>query len=390
LRTVKLTLLVISLALVCAYCGSGEEEVPNAIEQIRSKKFVRIATDAVNIPFVYGEGSGVQGYDVDVAEEVVADIKEALQMEECTARWIKYTFLETFRLLRKGEVEMIISVVAITPEREAEFALSKPYFTSHDAIARRTDEEDIKDLASLTGKEVAVVEGSSHDQFMETQTTATGVTLMKVATIDDALGALNLREVDAVVGDEPIMMFSIDQSFPNLLTTGVHLNENRFAVVMRRTDPELLEMVNKTIDRLESSGALEELRIKWEFDKVHDLMEGRTKRQEGEEALRIAPKRVTINIIRARNFTDFNMDRLDGFQAQLTGEGGTFASQPILTDGNRGSIRFRNRVPPGDYTLKMTILGLDLALKIREIAKDAIVFDMNIGAKGININEREN
>ena len=107
-----------------------------------------------------------------------------------------------------------------------------------------------------------------------------------------------------------------------------------------------------------------------------------------ELALKKAPKQVTINIIKAPDVS-LNMDRLDGFQAELVGPNGRFTSAPILTSGNRGSCKFAAGIPPGDYRLNMSIFKLSVEIKVPEKPASSLSFDMNITSRGINITEKE-
>lgn len=261
--------------------------------------------------------------------------------------------------------------------------MSEPYFDSGNTIARRQDKVDIKDLASLAGKKVGVQSGTTGDMFMAAQKTAAGVNIIKFPTLDDALGALNRTEIDAVVGDEPILTYSIYKSFANLMTIGIHLTEEKYAVVARKDDKELITKVNATLERLKKSGELENLKAKWFQNVMQDAADQRQKMAQV-AALKKSPKDVTFNFIKTSG--TFNMDRLDGFQLVLAGAQ-SHQSTPILTNGPHGSCRLSS-VPPGEYRLSMSIFKLNTTVKIPESASKAIVFDMKIGAGGIDITQK--
>jgi ABC-type amino acid transport substrate-binding protein len=369
-----LAIWLLSSAVFLIGCG-GAKEGPDAAAAMKKNKMVRIATDAVNLPFEFGAGTGVQGFDVDVGTEIGKDLGYEV-------KWVKIPFERIFDILRNGEAELIISAISITPERKKEFAFSEPYFNSDNTIAKRRDKEDIRDLASLTRKKVGVQSGTTGAIFMETQKVATGVTLTKYPTLDDALGALNRTEIDAVVGDEPILTYSIYKSFNNLMTLGTHLTEEQYGVVVRKSDVDLLASVNKTIERLKKSGELEALRKKW-FQNVVEEAGKQRQQMQREEALKDAPKDIVFNFVKTSG--SFNMDRLDGFQIVLAGAQ-SYQSTPILTSGNRGSCKL-SAVPPGEYRLSMSIFRLNTTVNVPKISARLITFEMNIGA-GITITQK--
>jgi ABC-type amino acid transport substrate-binding protein len=258
LRLVKYVLLMISLILLVAGCGGNKEkEVPTAAESMEKYKEVRIITDAVNAPFVFGAGTTVQGYDVDLGNEIGKDLGMPV-------KWVKASGYEhLYELLKNGEAEILISAMAIDPKKAADFAFSNPYFESGDAIAHQRSKFEIKDLASLSGKKVGVASGRPGDIFMADQKTASGVAVTKFPTMDDALGALNRTEIDAVVGDESLITYSSFKSYPNTTTLPGLINKYQYAVVVRKTEPELLSKINATIERLRSAGELKKLDQTW-------------------------------------------------------------------------------------------------------------------------------
>lgn len=373
-RKMALAVVLLSLGILLIGCG-GEKEGPDAMAQMKKNKMVRIATDAVNLPFEFGAGTGVQGFDVDIGTEIAKDLGYEV-------KWVKIPFERIFDILKNGEAELILSAISITPDRKKEFAFSDPYFSSGNTIARRRDKEDIKSLASLAGRKVGVQSASTGEAFMKSQKTAANVTLQSYPALDDALGALNRTEVDAVVGDEPILTYSIYKSFTNLLTLGTRLTEEQYGVVVRKSEKELLSKVNDTIARLQKSGEIEALRKKWFQNVIEEVGKEREQRRR-DEAMRDAPKDVVFNFIKTGG--TFNMDRLDGFQIVLAGNQ-SYQSTPILTSGNRGSCKLSG-VAPGEYRLSMSIFRLNTTVNVPKIVARTITFEMNIGA-GITITQK--
>ena len=301
MRIATLTSLLLCLALGSMHCGSGKEG-PDAMAAMTKNKVVRIAMDAVNLPFGFGSGTGVQGFDVDIGIEIAKDLG-------FEPKWIKAPFEKLFDLLANGEVEIVISAISITPERRKDFAFSESYYDSANTIARRKDNEKIKDLASLSGKKVGVQTSSTGQKFLESRSGSLNVSIVKFQTLDDALGALNRTEVDAVVGDLPILTYSIYKSFSNLMTLGNRLTEEQYAVAVRKNERELLAKVNATISRLKKSGELEVLRKKW-FQDVMEKAANEREEMKRKEALKEGPKLVTFNFIKITG--NFPMERLDG------------------------------------------------------------------------------
>jgi ABC-type amino acid transport substrate-binding protein len=360
-------------------CGEKEKQIPTAAESMEKNKLVRLMTDAVNAPFEYGEGTGVKGFDVDIGNEIGRDIG-------IEVKWVKVSgYDHLFEVLANGEAEILISGIAIDPKWSERFAFSKPYFDTGDAIAHRRDVFDITGLSSLSGKKVGVCTGRPGDGFMAAQKAATNVAISRYTTLDDALGALNRGEIDAVVGDESILTYSGFKSYPNTTTLPGLVNKYQYTVVVRKSETDLLAKVNNTIDRLRSSGELDALKTKW-FQNVSEDARKQREKDKQAEALKKAPKSIAVTINKLSGA--FNMDRLDGFILVLQGPTGTYQSTPILTEGSRGNCRFIKPVPPGEYKLAMSIFKMTTTVTVPDLSKGSLAMTMNISSGGIAITLR--
>jgi ABC-type amino acid transport substrate-binding protein len=376
LQIAKYTLLITGLLLTLVGCGKKEKEIPSAFESMDKNKLVRILTDAVNAPFEFGSGTGVQGLDIDMGNEIGKDLGFEV-------KWVKASgYDHLFELLKNGEAEIIISTIAIDPKKTEDFAFSNPYYDSGDSIARRRDKFDITGLSSLSGKKVGVGAGRPGEVFMTSQQASLGATLTKYTTLDDALGALNRTEIDAVVGDEPILTYSSFMSYQNTTTLPELVNKYEYGVVVRKGEKELLQKINRTIDRLKTSGELTSWSQKW-FENVKEDANKRLKEDEEAERLKKAPKSINVNIQKISGA--FHMDRLDGFVLVLEGTQGKYQSTPILTDGNRGNCKFSQPVPPGDYRLAMNIFQMVTTVTIPDFSKSSLTMEMRVSSQGIAI-----
>jgi ABC-type amino acid transport substrate-binding protein len=376
LKAAKYFLLMFGVLLALAGCGEKKKEIPSAAESMVKNKVVRIVTDAVNAPFEYGSGTGVQGLDVDLGNEIAKDLG-------IEAKWVKANGYEhLFELLKGGEAEIVISAIAEDPAKSGDFAFSTPYYESGDAIAHQRNKFDIKDLASLSGKKVGVTTGRPGDTFMARQKTASKVTIKRFSTTDDALGALNRTEIDAVVGDEPLITYSSFKSYPNTTTLPVLINKYKYAVVVRKTETDLLSKINATIARLQSAGELKKYEETW-FQNVRKDAKGQRDKDLEEERLKKAPKSISVVIQKISGA--FSMDRLDGFVLVLDSPQGKYQSTGIMTDGNRGNCKFTQPVPPGEYRLAMSIFKMVTTVTVPDLSKSSLVMDMRVSSGGINI-----
>lgn len=371
MQSMKRLLLICCAAALLAGCGPA---IPNAMDSIARNKEVRILTEGVNAPFEFGAGTGYQGLGADIGEKIAENIDHPV-------RWVGTRGVSNmFRILHEeSSADFIISSVVNDPQRAEEFDFSQPYYETGDVIAHHRTEFGITDLASLSGKNVGVVEGRPADAFMASQTAATNVTLRRYSSIDEALGYLNRREIDAVVGDEILLNYSSVENYPNTNILNTIINRYSYVIAVRKGDARVLEIINETISDLKSSGELTQLEQKWVGD-VRERAQARASADREQEELKKAPKTINVTINKLAGSGNWAMDRLDGFQFVLQGANGTFRSTPILTDGNRGNCRFATPVPPGNYTMNIDILGLRVDVPVPDYSQSSLAMTVNIAS----------
>jgi ABC-type amino acid transport substrate-binding protein len=368
LRSIKFALLlIIGFMLITIGCDGEKKKGPSVgMGKIIKNNFVRIITDAVYAPFEFGKDTGVQGLDVDIGNE----IGKTLGFE---VKWVKISGYEhLFELMRNGEAEILISAIAIDPKKEAEFSFSTPYYDSGDAIAVQSGKLSIMGLSDLSGKKVGVATARPGDAFMTSQKT---ISVQKFATLDDAMGSLNRAEVDAVVGDEPLIAYSSVKSFQNTMLLPDTVNKYKYAIVVRKSDPDILEKINETINRMKASGDLKKIEQTWIADVKEKSREKHSKAVNLDKAQK-APKTISVNL--AKLSGSWDMSRLDGFKLVFNGASGTYQSTAILTEGNRGNCKFTQPIPPGDYTLNLSILKMTAKVSVPAVAKSSFTMDIKI------------
>jgi ABC-type amino acid transport substrate-binding protein len=375
LRGAKYALtLAIGFILTMMGCGERKKEIPRAAVSMNKYNVVRIATYPIAAPFEFGKETGVQGFDVDIG----AEIGKTLRFE---VKWVKaFKYDQLFDYLRNGDAEIAISSVPIDPKMTNEFSFSHPYYDSWDIIAIQRGRLDIKGLDDLSDKNVGVAVGRPGDALMSSRKS---LSLKKYATLDDALGGLNRAEIHAVVGDEPFLNYGSATSFTNTRTRQDRLNKYQYAVVVRKTEPELLAKINETIDRMKASGEIDKLFGAWMGNKrtiADELLKKDIQKAEEDArraALEAAPKTIEVTINKTSG--NWNPDRLDGFRLVLASASGKFESSPIIMNGNKGHCKFTTAIPPGEYTLTIDFLKMTAKVPVPRLAKTALTMDLNVG-----------
>ena len=254
-------------AILAAMAGCGRKESANELDRIQGGKHLYVAVQPVNMPFAFSAGTKIIGLDADLAEAIAKKLNVQV-------KWVKKTFEDLFETLTEKKADLVISAITITYQRKEKYVFSNPYFQSGQILAIRKDnEKEIRGLNDLKGKKVGVQIETTGHMFAQNEPRLKGAELVTTSSIDSALLRLNNHALDAVLGDFPIVVDSVEESFSTLTVVGKPLTNEQYGVVMRKGEGELLQIVNQTIDELKSQGKLEELGRKWfkKYDRIKQL-----------------------------------------------------------------------------------------------------------------------
>jgi len=189
------------LASLPAVVSAAESPVLSRIVKT-SKLRVGMSGDQVPLNMTNKAGK-VIGMEVDLAELLAGSMNVELEI-------ITKPFGELLGALQKGDVDMVLSGMTITPERNLKVAFVGPYFVSGKSVLTKSQK-----LASITettpiddpSVTLAALSGSTSQRFVET--VAPKAKLQKVASYDAGVKAVLDDKADALVADYPICVMSV-------------------------------------------------------------------------------------------------------------------------------------------------------------------------------------
>jgi polar amino acid transport system substrate-binding protein len=180
-------------------------------------------------------------------------------------KFVTKPFNELLPALRSGEVDMVLSGMTITPERNRKVAFIGPYFISGKAFLTKLKTiayaDEARDVNNPNTKIVAL-RGSTSQAFAETFLDKT--TLVTTGNYDDAVDMVLKDKVQAMIADYPICVVSVFR-YPDagLLSVVTQLTYEPIGIAIPANDPLLMNWTRNTLNNFEGSGILDELKLKW-------------------------------------------------------------------------------------------------------------------------------
>ncbi|WP_323455109.1 transporter substrate-binding domain-containing protein [Rhizobium sp. Root491] len=120
-------------------------------------------------------------------------------------------------------------------------------------------ERGIHSVADLPGKTVGVFKGSASEEFIA----ATGIVSRSYQDIDAAVSAMNKGEIDAIVGDAPVLEYYVhSRPFENVAAVGKIFHPDKYGFAFR-ADSDLVQPVTLQLLKRMEDGTVEKLRNRY-------------------------------------------------------------------------------------------------------------------------------
>lgn len=149
-----------------------------------------------------------------------------------------------------------------SPERAKKYLFTKPIYNLRGAVAVLRDSK-IRSVKDIEGKKVALQKGDYTNEFFNQNFKETEI--FYVSDLSEALNLLVNNKVEAVAGDEPVLLYFVNKMklshYVEILETPLYEKPVVFAV--SKSSPELVSILNKSIEKINQKNVLEKIQQKW-------------------------------------------------------------------------------------------------------------------------------
>lgn len=234
-------ILLISIVLMIAPPAAAHAE----------RQEIRYQTELGYPPYKYIQNGYLTGFDINLTSMIFE--KQDYLIQYSTGEWE-----ETYKRLIDGEIDTT-GLMAVTEERKKQALFSKPVFKSYISVySRQALKEEVK-LSTLKNYKVGVGEGQYSEMVLHGKA---GVShYIEYATVPEALEALQKGEIDLLFENQGVVDYLIVERglTGDIIRKMSNLYPEDIAYGISKSAPELVSYVNARLERLQRSGAFEEL-----------------------------------------------------------------------------------------------------------------------------------
>lgn len=161
--------------------------------------------------------------------------------------------------LQRGNYQMVVSGLEITPDRAQVILFSRPYYVTFEQLAVRADTGGIQSLQDCTGRSVGTLKGSLAHRILDSHPK------IRALSYDGQINAyedLANGRLDAVLMDHIIALYNV-APMPELKMVGAPIGRLEYGIGLRKEDAAMLENVNRALDQMIASGELRSILENW-------------------------------------------------------------------------------------------------------------------------------
>ena len=224
MKKVLYSLLLIISILIFGGCGSD-----------RDQKLI-MATEAGFAPYEFYENGEIVGVDIEIAKEIAKALGKELEIKD-----VAFDFI--INEVQSGKADFGAAGISITDERKEQVDFTVEYTVSNQVVVVKND-SSIQNFDELGDKKIAVQLGTVGEGYVEENyPNATIVSQKKyLAAAEDVKSG----KADCIVMDEELKIMD-----------GI-LFSDKYGMVVKKGNTELLNQINDVLTRLMNEGKIEE------------------------------------------------------------------------------------------------------------------------------------
>jgi polar amino acid transport system substrate-binding protein len=230
-------------------------------ESIKSAGVIKIGTDPTYAPneFLAGDGKTVQGFDVDLFNQVAA--KFGVKTE-----WEPSKFGSIITGVNGKKYDMGISSFTINPERMKEVDMVS-YFNAGTQWATQPGNPKGIDPENACGKNIAVQTGTVQETddvpVRQKKCGSNKINILSYDSQAQATSAVVTGKADAMLADSPVVAYAVKQSGGKLEALGDIYDAAPYGYVLPKGETEFGQAIVEALKQLEQEGAYKAALEKW-------------------------------------------------------------------------------------------------------------------------------
>lgn len=286
---------VAALALLAATAGAQEADTPDrtaasrapatlsgTLAKVRASGSIALGYRQASVPFSYLNARNEPiGYSIELCKALVTSIEDAVN-RSLAIRWVPVTADNRVDAVASGQVDLECGSTTSNLERQKRVAFSPIMFVAGTKVMVRQDAQ-IRSLRDLASKKVAVTAGTTNEKAMRDldRKFHLGMQLQVVPDHSQGFAQVAGGQSDAFATDDVLLYGLIAENAgkadgnggtgastdaspgARFQVVGDYLSYDPYAIMFRKDDPQLAQVVRTSFQALAEDGEIERQYRRW-------------------------------------------------------------------------------------------------------------------------------
>lgn len=271
---------IVCLALVAyAAVGAAQDEPRRApaataparaidtLQRIRATGAMPIGVRDASFPFSsVDDGKHARGCSIDLCLRIADAIKSELALARLEVRYIPVSAANAIAALLDGKIDLECGATSNTRERQQQVAFAYTTFVAGIRLLTRKASQ-ISGIDDLRGKTIVVTRDTASEKLIAglNEQRSLKMNIVVADDHDQSFRAVEQGTAVAFAMDDVLLYGLIAKAKQpdDFVVVGKHLSVEPYAIMLRKADPELEAIVDRTLALLFASGEIRELYAKW-------------------------------------------------------------------------------------------------------------------------------
>jgi His/Glu/Gln/Arg/opine family amino acid ABC transporter permease subunit len=229
-------------------------------EKIKKRGELRVGLSADYAPYEFEHNvngkTQYAGIDIELAKKIAKDNNLKLKI-------VNMQFDSLLGAIKTGKIDLIISGMTPTPEREKEVDFSNPYMTvTQKMIIKKANEDKLKTLDDFTNKRIGVQKQTQQETIANEE--INNAQVQSLTRVPEVIMSLKSGKVDGMVIEGPVAEAYLKQNPDLKFANGVKFKEGekQTAIALPKHSPTLMKQLNSTIKEVKDKNLVDKYKDK--------------------------------------------------------------------------------------------------------------------------------
>lgn len=276
----RLSALACALGLCCAAWGqtigmpaqAAGAELSGTLAKVRSSGRIALGYREASVPFSYLNARRQPiGYSIELCKALVTSIEDTIN-KSLAIQWVPVTSDNRMAAVTSGKVDLECGSTTSNLERQKQVAFSPIMFVAGTKVMVRQG-TPIRSFRDLAGKKVAVTAGTTNEKALRDldQKFKLGMLLQVVPDHAQGFAQVASGQADAFATDDVLLYGLIAENAGKggkFQVVGDYLSYDPYAIMFRKDDPQLAQVVQASFQELAEDGEIERQYKRWFLRKL--------------------------------------------------------------------------------------------------------------------------